>query len=227
MASLQLYSYFRSSTAYRVRIALHYKAIDFEYLPVHLLNNGGEQHSPQYRALNATGGVPTLVHNGRALGQSRAILEYLEALVPQPALIPKDPFQKALMSQICDNINCEMHPLGNLRVTQYLEKQFSQDESARQNWILHWHRLGWSATEKLLQTTAGQFAVGDSLTLADLFLVPQAFTSERFGLTLDQWPICHRIITTCRALEAFQLAHPFSQIDTPKDLRQPRADSTK
>ena len=214
-----LYSYFRSSTSYRARIALHHKNINFEYKPVHLLDEGGQQNKPEYRELNPMGGVPTLVHGPHVISQSRAIIEYLDYLLSQNPLQPEDLFLRARMRQICDNINCEMHPLSNLRVTQYLEREWQKDEPARIAWIHHWYKIGLSATEKLLEDTAGTYAIGSEVTMADLFLVPHIFTSNRFKVPLENYPILRRVTENALKLPAFEKAHPFRQPDTPAEMR--------
>jgi maleylacetoacetate isomerase/maleylpyruvate isomerase len=214
-----LYNYFRSSTSYRVRIALNLKNIIFQYKPIHLLNNGGEQHSAEYRAINPMGGVPSLVHNGKVLSQSRAILEYLDEVLPSPALLPSGAYEKAKVRQICDNINCEMHPLMNLRVTQYLEKNFAMTEQQKNQWMQNWSSQGFLAIEKILFQTAGKYSYGDQITLADIFLIPQIFSALRFNIDLGPYPIIRKINEECLKLAAFQKAHPYRQVDTPEELK--------
>ena len=137
MSDLVLYNYFRSSASYRVRIALHHKRLPFEYKAVHLLNNGGEQNTAEYKNLNPAGEVPTLVHNGKALSQSMAILQYLDEVFPQHPLFPKDPFQKAKVIQFCEGINCTQ-PYQNLRTTQVLEKDFQFSSEQKDKWMNYW-----------------------------------------------------------------------------------------
>lgn len=220
MSDLVLYNYFRSSTSYRIRIALHWKGLDFEYRPVHLLKDGGEQHKAQYRELNPTGGVPTLLHEGRVLGQSMAILEYLEERFPKPALFPTDIHARALVRQICETVNSDMHPLGNLKVQQYLTKDLGVSDAAKEKWMYHWITQGFTALEKILERTAGTYAVGGAVTAADLFIVPQIFSALRFNVPVDPFPNLKRIFETCNALPAFEAAHPGRQIDTPPELRK-------
>lgn len=219
MSDFILYNYFRSSTSYRVRIALNLKKISYEYKAIHLLNNGGEQNKEEYRAINPIGGVPALSHKGSIISQSVAIIEYLDEIVPQPNLYPKDPYQKALVRQICENINCDIHPVNNLKVLQYLEKNFGADEDNRTKWIQHWVDQGFSATEKILRKTAGEFAFGDTITAADLFIIPQVFSAQRFQVNIEKYPIINLLNKKCLELEAFKLAHPLRQIDTPPELR--------
>lgn len=219
MSDFVLYNYFRSSTSYRVRIALNLKNIKYEYKPVHLLKNGGEQHTVEYRAVNPMGGVPTLVYKGKVISQSRAILEYLEEIAPNPSLLPFDSFEKAKVRQICDNINCEMHPLQNLRVMQYLEKNFGASDEQKKQWIAKWSHEGFAAVEKILSQAAGRYSFGDKLSLADLFLIPQVFSALRFSVDLSAYPVISRINEECLKIEAFHQAHPYRQIDTPEDLK--------
>jgi maleylacetoacetate isomerase/maleylpyruvate isomerase len=213
-----LYSYYRSSTAYRARIALHHKNIPFEYHAVHLLNDGGEQNKPEYRHLNPMGGVPALVHGDRVLGQSRAIMEYLDAVHPENPLFPKDPYWHAKVSQICDNVNCEIHPLSNLRVTQYLEKNLAQTEDQRTQWIHYWWAAGLKATEEVLKETAGTYAVGGDVTMADMFIAPLIFTAHRFKIPLHDYPTFCRVADNALQLPAFKKAHPLRQPDTPPEM---------
>lgn len=220
MDKLVLFNYFRSSTSYRVRLALEVKKLSYEYKPVHLLNNGGEQHSAEYRALNPMGGVPTLVHGKNVLGQSIAIIEYLDDAFPQSyQLFAKDPYKKALIKQFCENINADMHAYGNLRTIQYLEKNFSANEEQKTQWIHSWTSAGLAACEKMLEKHSGLFCFGDEITAADLFLVPQIFTANRFKVPLENFPLITKIVNHCNSLEAFKKAHPFCQIDTPAELR--------
>ncbi len=220
MDKLVLFNYFRSSTSYRVRLALEVKKLSYEYKPVHLLNNGGEQHSSEYRALNPMGGVPTLVHEKNVIGQSIAIVEYLDDAFPHSyQLFSKDPYKKALIKQFCENINADTHAYGNLRTIQYLEKNFSATEEQKTKWIHSWTTAGLAACEKMLEKHSGLFCFGDEITAADLFLVPQIFTANRFKVPLENFPLITKIVNHCNNLEAFKKAHPFCQIDTPAELR--------
>ncbi len=167
MAGMILYNYFRSSTSYRVRLAMHMKGLDFEYKPIALLKN--EQHSEDYRKLNPLGGVPTLVHNGKVIPESFAIMEYLDEVFPEPALFPKDAYLRARNRQVCEVINSFMHPLGNLKVTQYLEKKMGYDQAKKEEWFQHWATEGLETLEKTLKEFAGTYSFGDQVTMADLF----------------------------------------------------------
>ena len=219
MSDLALYSYFRSSTAYRARIALNWKDLKYDYRAVHLLNNGGEQNSSDYRKINPIGGVPSLVHQGKVLSQSMAIIEYLDDVFPEKPLFPKGAYDRAKVKQICENINCDIHPLTNLKVMQYLEKNLNVSSENRERWILEWISKGLHATEQLLSSTAGMFSYGDEVSAADIFLVPQIFSANRFKVPLDPYPIIKKIHTQCVQLTAFKNAHPHAQPDTPEDLK--------
>jgi maleylacetoacetate isomerase len=219
MASLTLYNYFRSSTSYRTRIALHYKNLEFEYKPVHLLNNGGEQHSEDYKKMNSMAEVPTLVHDGKVMGQSMAIIEYLDEVFPKNPLFPKDPFKKTRVRQFCENINSFMHPLSNLKVLQYLEKNHQYDQAKKEEWVSHWLTKGFQALEQILKNEGGKFCFGNEVTAADMFLIPQIFSAERFKVSLEPFPLCRMINSECIKLESFKKAHPFRQPDTPEEAR--------
>jgi maleylacetoacetate isomerase len=211
-----LYSYFRSSASHRVRIALNLKDIDFEYRAVHLLKDGGEQHSDEYRELNPSGQVPTLIHKGRAIGQSMAIVDYLDQIRPEPRLFPEDPFQRALVIQFCEIINSGMQPLQNLSVLQELEKRHGADQDQKNEWVTHWVKKGFETAENFLKTRAGQFCFGQDVTAADCFLIPQIMGgADRYNVSLDPYPTIARIRRNCDALEAFQKAAPSAQPDTP------------
>lgn len=220
MSQLKLYNYFRSSTSYRVRIALHLKKLEFDYKPIHLLNNGGEQHSAEYRALNPVGGVPTLVHGDKVISQSFAIIEYLDEAFPQTyQLLPQDPYLKAKVRQVCENINADIHPLQNLKLMQYLEKKHGYTQDQKDEWAQKWIQEGWAATEKILTATAKIYSFGEQVTAADLFIVPQIFSSLRFKVDMSKYPLLSKINDNCLKLEAFQKSHPSKQIDTPPEAR--------
>lgn len=212
---LQLHTYFRSSASYRVRIALHLKGLAFESVGVHLLRAGGAQHAPDYVRLNPSRLVPTLVDGEHALGQSLAIMEYLEETHPEPALLPSDPVGRARVRALAQTIACEIHPLNNLRVLQYLEHELKIDDAARATWYRHWITLGFTAIEAALANSAstGAFCHGDTPTLADCCLIPQIANSRRFDTPLDAFPTIRRIEATCLDLPAFQAARPEVQPD--------------
>jgi maleylacetoacetate isomerase/maleylpyruvate isomerase len=220
MQKIQLYNYFRSSTSFRVRIALHLKKLDFEYIPVHLLQNGGEQNAEAYRKLNPVGGVPTLVHGDLVISQSFAILEYLDEAFPQTyQLLPTDIYLRAKIRQFCENINADIHPMNNLKLMQYLEKKHHYDQTQKDEWCQKWIHDGFMAAEKILAPFAKTYCFGDSLTAADLFLVPQMLTGDRFHLKTSDYKMLYEITQRCLKLEAFDKAHPSKQIDTPPEFK--------
>ena len=211
---LTLYTYFRSSAAYRVRIALNRKGLPYESVPVHLLRDGGEQHSADYARLNPAELVPTLVDGECALGQSLAIIEYLDEVHPIPPLLPGNALERARIRALAQSIACDMHPLNNLRVLQYLSREHQLDEAAKATWVRHWITLGFTALEAQLQhVSTSVFCHGDPPTLADCCLVPQLFNARRFATPLERFPTLCRIEAACLALDAFQRAAPEAQAD--------------
>ena len=217
MTELTLYNYFRSSTSYRVRIALHYKNLNFTYKPVHLINDGGEQHKSAYKNLNPMSEVPTLIHEGLPLSQSMAIIEYLDEVFPHPGLFPREAQKRARLRQFCENINSFMHPLTNLKVLQYLEVKHGYTQVNKEEWVTVWSKKGFEATENFLKKTAGRFCFGDEVTAADLFLIPQIFSAQRFKLDLSPYPLAMKINENCLSLDYFKKAHPYRQVDTPEN----------
>lgn len=220
MSDLKLYNYFRSSTSYRVRIALEIKQISYEYIPVHLLNNGGEQNQSTYRSINPMGGVPTLQHKEFLLAQSDAIIEYMDEAFPQTfKLFPNDIHQKAKVREFCQIINADIHSYGNLKTLQYLEKNFSASDDIKNKWVQDWFTQGLNACETHLQKSAGQFCFEDRLTAADCFLAPLVFTSNRFKVDLSKYTNINRVNDNCLKRADFQKAHPFRQPDTPSEFK--------
>ncbi len=215
--SLKLYSYWRSSAAYRVRIALNLKRLAHEIAPVHLLRDGGEQRKDDYRALNPQGLVPVLMHGQRVLRQSLAIIEYLDETWPDPPLLPAAARDRARVRALAQVVACEIHPLNNLRVLQFLEHEWSVPLPERELWIRHWVGEGLTALEALLadHPSTGEYCDGDQPGLADCCLVPQVFNAQRFGVDLAPYPTVHRINETCLALPEFAAAHPENQPDAP------------
>jgi maleylacetoacetate isomerase len=207
------YTYFRSSAAYRVRIALNLKGLKAEERYVHLRK--GEQTGADYLKTNPQGLVPTLVDDdGTVLGQSLAIIEYLEETRPQPALLPVDPVARGRVRQLSYVIAADLHPLNNLRVLNYLTKEIGVSEEQRLGWYRHWTQVGLAAFEALLAAGgSGTFCHGDSPTMADLCLVPQIYNAKRFNVDLSPYPIACRIDAACRALPAFAAAAPDKQPD--------------
>lgn len=212
---MKLYGYFRSSAAYRVRIALNLKGLDYETVSVHLVKDGGQQFSAAYKALNPTALVPTLVDGELAVGQSMAILEYLEETHPQPALLPADAAGRARVRAIAQTIACDVHPLNNLRVLKYLKHDLGISEEAKNLWYKHWISVGLSSIEALLagNEATGTFCHGEQPTLADVVLVPQVFNARRFDCDLSAMPTITRIVEACAALDAFVRAEPARQPD--------------
>lgn len=210
-----LYSYFRSSASYRVRIALNIKGVAYETAAVHLLNQGGEQLLPAFTQLNPHALVPVLADQGKLLTQSMAMLEYLDERYPTPSLLPGDAFARAHIRELSLAIACEIHPLNNLRVLRYLKHTLAVDEAQKTAWIQHWIKLGFTALEQQLaaDTTRGHFCVGDAPTMADCFLIPQIFNARRFDVDMAPYPTLCAIEAACNALPAFEQAHPARQPD--------------
>lgn len=207
-----LYDYFRSSAAYRVRIALALKGITVERRFVHLLRDGGEHKRPDYLARNPQALIPALeLDNGKMLTQSLAIIEYLEALQPEPRLIPSDPFEAARARATALAIACDIHPLGNLRVISYLENELSQSSEAVAAWRRHWVRNGLAAVEKLV--VGAPFCFGEAPSIGDVCLVPQVYYAERFGVSIEEFPKIRAINAAAAAHPAFRAAHPSAQPD--------------
>lgn len=212
---MKLYTYFRSSAAYRVRIALELKGLAWEAVPVHLVRGGGEQRQPGYLALNPAGLVPALDDDGRILTQSLAIIEYLDETRPAPPLLPADAAGRARVRAIAQAIACDIHPINNLRVLQYLKREFGIGDAQRDAWYRHWVGVGLAAVEAMLAGDArtGAFCHGDAPGLADCCLVPQVFNARRFACDLSAMPTVVRIAERCEALEAFRRAAPENQPD--------------
>lgn len=211
MASL--YGFFRSSAAFRVRIALNLKKIAYNSVPVHLRK--GQHKTEEFLNLNPMALVPFFVDDMVSVGQSLAIIEYLEDRYPEPAILPETYAGRARVRAIAQMVACDIHPLQNLRVMQYLENNFEVDEPGRDQWAAHWIKTGFDAIEKLLASSpeTGIFCHGDTPTMADIYLFPQIFNAYRFGLDINQWPTIARIEQACRKEEAFVRAMPENQED--------------
>lgn len=214
---LKLYTYFRSSCAYRVRIILNHKGLDYDAIPVHLLNDGGEQHKQDYKKLNPSAQVPTLIDEGLTLGQSMAIAEYLEESYPQKPLLPEENKERAIVRQMCEVINSGIQPLQNLSVTLRLKEQFDVTDEQKKQWLQYWVGRGFESFHKLLEQHSGQFCFGDQITLADTFLAPQMFSSSRFGINLNSFPKLTEINNRLMELPEFIKASPSEQPDAPSD----------
>jgi maleylacetoacetate isomerase/maleylpyruvate isomerase len=204
---MELYNYFRSSASWRVRIALALKGLDYDYLPVHLVRK--EQSTPEFVATSGTGLVPVLATaDGQRLHQSLAIIEYLDETVPEPPLLPRDALGRARVRALAQDIACEIHPLNNLRVLQYLTGPLGAGEDAKGAWIRHWVEGGLEVVERQLAARPAAFCHGETPGLADCALVPQVFNAQRFKCRLDHVPNVMRVHATCMAHEAFSSTQP-------------------
>lgn len=211
--SLILYSYFRSSSSYRVRIALNLKGLEYEIKPVHLLKNKGEQNAADYKKINPMGEVPCLIHNGTSIGQSMAIIEYIDKCFIDHPLFPATPKDGAVVRQICEIINSGIQPIQNLKVLQKLEKDFSATQEIKNAWAKHWITEGFGGLEKTLEGSSGIYCFGDTLTAADCFLVPQVFNANRFSVDLSKYKNIQKVYSSCITLPAFKKAAPENQAD--------------
>ena len=201
-----LFDYYRSSAAYRVRIALNLKSVDYDSASINLA--GGEQKRDEYRARNPQGLVPMLEIDGRRIVQSLAIIDYLDASRPEPPLVPKDAADRAHVLALALVVACDIHPLNNLRVLKHLVGPLGQDEAAKNAWIATWIGQGFAALEAMAAPRAGRFLFGDAPGLADICLVPQMYNARRFEVPLDDYPLLVRADAEATALEAFAAAHP-------------------
>jgi len=214
--TLELFTYWRSSAAYRVRIGLNLKGLAYTLTPVHLVRDGGQQHAAGYAALNPQHLLPTLRHGERTLTQSLAILEYLEEAFPgTSSLLPADPADRARVRALAQAVACDVHPLNNLRVMQYSQNEWQVEAPRRDEWMRHWMQEGFAALETLLADSpaTGRYCHGDSPGLADCCLVPQLYNAHRFELDMAPYPTLQRIEQACLALDAFDRARPENQPD--------------
>jgi maleylacetoacetate isomerase len=213
--ALRLYTYWRSSAAFRVRIALALKGLDYESIPRHLLRDGGEHRRADYLALNPQGLVPALEHDGTVITQSLAICEYLEEVFPRPALLPSSPADRATVRAMALVVACDVHPLNNLGVQQYLRGEIGATDEAVTRWVRHWIARGFRALEQLVarHSTDGRHCFGAGVTLADAFLVPQVYNARRAQLDLAPYPRLAAITQHLESLPAFAAARPESQPD--------------
>jgi maleylpyruvate isomerase len=209
---MKLYGYWRSTSSWRVRLALHLKGVDFEYQPVHLAR--GEQWGEAYASINPRNEVPVLEVEEQGgiqrLAQSLAIIEYLEERYPTPALLPAEPLARARVRQLTEMVNAGIQPLQNLVVLNYVRDHLNGDEKA---WTRHWIIRGLTALERVAEGTARRYLVGDAVTCADVYLVPQLYAARRFGVVLEALPTLLRVEAACSVLPAFERAHAHSQID--------------
>jgi len=214
---VKLYSYWRSSASYRVRIALNLKGLDYDIVPVHLADN--EQHGGDFRAVNPQELVPVLVDRSRVIRQSMAIIEYLEeAYEGERKLLPGTARERSRVRGLAHIIACDIHPLNNLRVMQYLEREFNTPQVERERWTQHWIREGFTAFEQLLadNPSTGMYCEGDEPTMADICLVPQVYNAKRWSVDMAPFPLIQRINDSCLKLEEFERARPENQPDAPK-----------
>lgn len=212
---MQLFGYYRSSATYRIRIVLNIKTIDWQYHAVDLTRN--EQQAEQFRSINPAGLVPVLDTGDALLAQSAAIAEYLDERFPQPPLLPADPVARAQVREMMHSIGCDIHPLQNLRVLRYLRSEYSQDDDGIAQWCRNWIGAGFAVFEKLAakHSAGGRHCFGDSLTMADAWLIPQVYNARRYALDLAPYPLIAAIDRHCTALPAFAAAHPDRQSDSP------------
>jgi maleylpyruvate isomerase len=212
---MKLYTYFRSSAAYRVRIALNLKGLNYDAIPVHLLKNGGQQRQEEYRKINPSGLVPAFQDERITLTQSMAIIEYLDERFPAVPLMPHDAAGRARVRELAQIIACDIHPLNNLRVLRHLVHQLKLSDEQKNEWIRHWIREGLASLEAHLarDPAAGPFCHGGAPTMADCFLVPQVFNAQRFDIDIAAYPNVNRINTLCVDMPAFVAAHPSKQPD--------------
>ena len=212
---MKLYGYYRSSASYRIRILLHAKQIEFDYVSV--LLNKGEHLQADFRQINPLGFVPVLIDSDKVISQSPAIAEYLEETHPTPPLLPADAFARAQIREIVNMIGCDIHPIQNLRILKYLQSEFGQRDDGVATWCRHWIGAGFDAVETLVRerSSSGRFCHGDTLSLADAWLVPQMSNARRFELDLAPYPTLCSIDANCQTLGAFKAAHPANQPDTP------------
>ena len=209
---MKLYSYFRSSAAYRVRIALNLKGLAYETVPVHLVKEGGHNRRLEFRAINPQMRVPALVvPTGDVLIQSLAIIEYLDETHPEPPLLPKDSIARAQARALAEIVACDIHPLNNIGSLRYLKRELHHEQAAIDAWYHHWVLTGFEALEALVRP--GPYACGGAVTVADLCLVPQVYNARRLNVPLDKFPKIVAIDTACLALPAFDRARPENQPD--------------
>jgi maleylpyruvate isomerase len=212
---MKLFSYFRSSAAFRVRIALNLKRVPYEVVPIHLLKSGGEQFSEQYVKTNPLSLVPALEDGGQVLFQSMAIIEYLEERYPEPALLPSDRIARAYVRAIAQTIACDIHPLNNLRVLRYLVRELHVSDQDKDAWYRHWVEMGLGQLDRIVvaRGLSGRYTLGDQVTIADLAIVPQIFNARRFGCDLASARTLAAICDRCMELDAFARAEPSAQPD--------------
>lgn len=213
MSDITLYGYWRSSAAYRVRIALNLKGIEYQQTSIHLVKDGGEQHSEAFKELNPSELVPVLVDGGVRLNQSLAIIDYLDEHYPDVLMVPKESDTRYLVKALAQDIAVDIHPLNNLRVLQFLSSQGGFSDDMKNQWYRHWIEVGFQSLEKKLELISGKYCVGDKITLVDVCLVPQVYNAERFDVDLSPFPIIRKVTASLRAMPAFSQAAPEAQPD--------------
>ena len=214
---IKLFSYWRSSAAFRVRIALNLKNLTHEVIPVDLLKQGGEQHLPSYSAKNPQDLVPVLEHGSHVLRQSLAIIEFLEEIHPTPALLPNNAHERAWVRALSMDIACDIHPLNNLRVIKYLHKELKLSDDQKSSWAKHWLEVGLTGVEKTLSTQVrqGKFCLGDEVSMADVCLIPQIMNAKASNCDLSKFTKIQQVFDECMKLQAFIQASWEAQIDYP------------
>ena len=212
---MKLYTYYRSSAAYRVRIAMNLKGITYTSEAISLLE--GSQKSADYLRTNPQGLIPALeLENGNIISQSTAILEYLEETQAGPALLPADPFKRSQVRSVVNHIACDIHPLNNLRILKYLPQKLNADKEQVAQWYAQWVNSGFSSIEAVLREGNGQFCFFDAAGMADCYLIPQVYNALRFNVDLAPYPAIMSVYTHCNSLDAFYNAHPDQQADNPE-----------
>lgn len=211
---MELFTFFRSSAAFRVRIALALKELDYTAIPKHFRRHGGEHRQPDFLALNPQGLLPVLRHGDTAITQSLAIIDYLDSQFPEPKLCPDEPIARAKVQALAQVIACDIHPLNNLRVLNYLREELAQDETAITQWVQHWLRLGFEGFEGLIaEVSCGQYCFGGRISIADVCLVPQVYNAQRFDCDLSPFQTIVSIYQHLQSHPAFVKAAPENQDD--------------
>lgn len=216
-SNVTLYSYYRSSCSYRVRIALNIKGIEYDLVPVHLVKDGGEQNDAEFLSKNPMGQVPYFVHGDFSLSQSMAIIQYINGTWKKPAIFSESRSERAKQVKLAEIINSSIQPIQNLSVLQKLKSDFNATKQQTDAWCKYWIEKGFAALERELEHTAGHFSFGDRISVADIYLIPQVYNANRFGVDMEMFPTIERINTKCLDENAFIAAHPDNQPDAPHE----------